>query len=172
MTPSEMSRPVRIKALLEEPYRIEADAGERAALADRFGLRAIAWLVAELSLTPEGDRVEASGTLRARWTQPCAISGEDLAMDADEGLFVRFVPDLALGVTQDEELELEAHQLDEIEYSGDSFDLGEAVAQSFGLLIDPYATGPDADRVRRETGVALEGEEDGPLAELLAGLKL
>ena len=173
MTPSEMPRPVKVKALTEEPYRIEATAPERAALAERFAVVGLGSLTAELVLTPKGNAVEAAGTLNARWTQSCAVSGEDLAMTADEDLFIRFVPDLAPNAasTPQEEIELDADQLDEIEYDGDSFDLGEAVAQSFGLTIDPYAAGPDADRVRQEKGVAVEGEQDGPLAELLAGLK-
>jgi hypothetical protein len=69
------------------------------------------------------------------------------------------------------ELELEADDCDEIEYSGDMFDLGEAVAQTLGLAIDPYAEGPGADAARKAAGIVAEGEQEGPLAALLAGLK-
>jgi hypothetical protein len=74
-------------------------------------------------------------------------------------------------VTEDEEIELEADDCDEIEFAGEMFDLGEAVAQSLGLAIDPYAEGPDADAARTAAGIVQEGEVRGPLADLLAGLK-
>ncbi len=65
----------------------------------------------------------------------------------------------------DEEIELEESELDEIPYEGDRFDLGEAVAQSLALAIDPFACGPDADRVRQEVGLA-EPEKENPFAKL------
>ena len=63
--------------------------------------------------------------------------------------------------------------LDEIEYEGDSFDLGEAIAQTLGLAIDPYREGPDADSARRESGIQSDEsiQPSGPLAEALAALK-
>jgi hypothetical protein len=51
------------------------------------------------------------------------------------------------------------------------FDLGEAVAQTLGLAIDPYAEGPNADAARKAAGIVAEGEQDGPMAALLAALK-
>ncbi len=63
----------------------------------------------------------------------------------------------------------------ELEYEGDSFDLGEALAQTLGLAIDPYREGPDAEAVRNEAGIESDEEFDaapkGPLAEALAGLR-
>ena len=70
-----------------------------------------------------------------------------------------------------DEIELEADDCDEIEYTGDMFDLGEAVAQTLGLAIDPYAEGPNAEAVRAAAGIVTDGEQDGPLAAMLAGLK-
>jgi len=62
-------------------------------------------------------------------------------------------------------VELDAEDLDEIEYEGSSFDLGEAVAQSLALAIDPFATGPGAEEARRRAGLMGEGEA-GPFAAL------
>ncbi|HEX2793115.1 MAG TPA: DUF177 domain-containing protein, partial [Croceicoccus sp.] len=73
------------------------------------------------------------------------------------------------GEAVDEEIELEADELDEIPFTGERFDLGEAVAQSLALAIDPFMAGPDADRVRREVGLA-EPEKENPFAAL-KGLK-
>lgn len=169
MTP-ELSRPIRIKALSDEPYQVTASDAERAALAERFDLPEITALAASVTLTQNGVDVLAQGTLKAAWVQSCAVSGDYFAISHSEPVTFRFVPAKG-GYAPDEEIELDEDECDEIEYEGDGFDLGEAVAQSFGLAIDPYATGPEADRVRKEKGIQVEGEQDGPLAELLAGLK-
>jgi len=96
--------------------------------------------------------------------QTCAVTGDDLPVAIEEPLALRFVPEAPV---TDEEIELEEEELDEIPYTGSSFDLGEAVAQSLALAIDPFATGPDADRVRKEKGLLDEGAS-GPFAALAA----
>jgi uncharacterized metal-binding protein YceD (DUF177 family) len=96
--------------------------------------------------------------------QSCAVSGEDLAVRIDEPLALRFVP---AAQPEGEEIELDADELDEIPFEGHVFDLGEAVAQSLALAIDPYATGPEADQVRKEAGL-LDEAASGPFAALAA----
>ncbi len=167
----ELSRTVKVKALTEDAYIIEADDAERAALAKRFDLSELEALRAEIQLTPENDAVIARGTFSASWRQACAVAGDDFAVTAKDDILIRFVPVRSEPLTPDEEIELAEEDCDEIAFEGDSFDLGEAVAQTLGLSIDPYATGPNADTVRKEKGIIIEGEQDGPLAELLAGLK-
>ena len=88
-------------------------------------------------------------------------------MVAEEELTLRFVPQGSHA--PDEELELSEDDCDEIEYAGSVIDLGEAVAQSLALAIDPFATGPDAERVRKEVGLD-EPERENPFAAL-KGLK-
>lgn len=168
----EFSRPFDIRRLARQPVALEANADERAALAQRFGLIAVHRLTATLELEARGDEVCATGTLRAEWVQSCAVSGEDLPMATKEDISLRFVPMARLEASEeDEEIELEEDQLDEIGYEGTSFDLGEAVAQSLALAIDPYATGPHADEIRRRHALEAEGETDGPLAAALRSLK-
>lgn len=167
----EMSRMVKAKALPAEPVRVFADKQERADLAQRFALVSVIELTASLSLSAQGSAIVATGPMRARWVQPCAVSGEDIAVNHSETLSLRFVPASNQPPTPDSEVELDAEECDEIDYDGDMFDLGEAVAQSLGLAIDPFATGPEADRVRREKGIQVEGEQAGPMAEMLAALK-
>lgn len=172
----ELSRLIRINSgLPAEPVVIEASAGEREALAKRFGLPGIDSLHAEVVLEPRGKAIRATGTLRSAIRQSCAISGEDFPANIAEELDLRFVEegtlDSAIDENADIEIELDADDCDEIEYSGDSFDLGEAVAQTLGLAIDPYAEGPDADAAREKAGIAREGEQDGPLAAALSALK-
>jgi len=165
---SELSRTVKVKAVTEEEYIVEASAAERIALAKRFEVSEVSELKALITLTPEKSEFVAAGTLDARWSQPCAVSGDDIETSSSEPIHLRFVlPDEE---AIDEEMEISAEDCDEIPFEGDSFDLGEAVAQSFGLLIDPYATGPNADRIRKEKGIETEGEQSGAMAEMLAAL--
>jgi uncharacterized metal-binding protein YceD (DUF177 family) len=168
MTP-EFSRLIDLRQIGNAPVKLVADEAERAALAARFGLVSIARLEASVELAPEGPVVAASGRLSAEWVQPCAVSGEDLAQAADEPIALRFVP-ARTDHMPDEEIELTESELDEIEYTGTAFDIGEAVAQSFALAIDLFATGPEAEAARQAAGIVSEGEAS-PFAAL-AGLKL
>lgn len=174
LPPSELERLVKVKGLPAEPIVIEADAGERGALATRFGLASIDDLRARIDVEQRGSAIRATGSLKAVIRQLCAISGEDFPVNIDEGLDLRFVEEGTLDPALDEdgeiEVELDAEDCDEIEYSGDAFDLGEAVAQTLGLAIDPYAEGPGADEARKKAGIAKEGEAEGPLADMLRGL--
>lgn len=162
---------IKARPLPAGPVVIEASPEERAALAARFGLGAVESLRAEVALEPKPRAIRATGRLHAAILQPCAISGEDFPVTIDEPVELRFVEENQRPATPDEEIELEADDCDEIEFSGDMFDLGEAVAQTLGLAIDPYAEGPNADAARAAAGIVQEDEKLGPLADLLAGLK-
>lgn len=164
MSAPEFSRPVDIRGIGDEPVRIEAGQAEREALARRFDLVSIERLEATVTFDVDGAKVDAAGTLEADVVQSCAVSGDDLSVAIREPLVLRFVPETPI---LEEEIELEEADLDEIPYSGTTFDLGEAVAQSLALAIDPFATGPDADRVRREKGLSDEAAS-GPFAALAA----
>lgn len=161
MTAPEFSRPVDVRQADRRQMRLEASEAERAALAARFALVRIDRLEAEVLLTREGREVAAEGRLMADIVQPCAVSGEDLAVAIDEPLAFRFVP-ARRDYKPDEEIELDAEDCDEIEYDGSHFDLGEAVAQSLALAIDPFLTGPDADAARER----LRDAGDNPFAVL------
>lgn len=173
MSASELPRPIRARPLPGEVIVIEASEAERSALAERFGLGAVHSLRAEISLEAKPRAIRASGRLMAQIMQPCAVSGEDFAVRINEPVDLRFVEAGAQPPGEDAEIEieLEADDCDEIEYSGEMFDLGEAIAQSLGLAIDPYAEGPHADAVRKAAGIVTEGEQLGPLAAALSALK-
>lgn len=170
MSAAEFSREVRARPQPPERLTIEADPAECAALAQRFGVVAISDLRADLTFAAAGEAVEARGMLTADLTQLCAVSDEALSLHLEEPLALRFVRETR-AVDPEEEAELPGDEPDEVEFSGDSFDLGEAVAQTLGLAIDPYAEGPKAEAARREAGILAEGEREGPLADLLRGLR-
>ena len=167
MIAPEFSRLVDERQITSKPFQLEASAEERGALAKRFGLVAIERLEATVAIERQGEALAARGKLSAAIVQSCAVSGEDLPVTIDEPLALRFVP--AAPEPAEEEIELAESDFDEIPFEGHVFDLGEAVAQSLALAIDPYATGPEAERVRKEKGLSDEGAS-GPFA-VLKGLK-
>ena len=171
MSGPEFSRPVRIDTLGEgnRSIAIEADEGERAALAARFGLLSLASLTAEAELRREGDVIIAEGRLRATAEQACVASGAPVPASVDEPFSLRFVPEG--DIEEGTEIELDAEDWDTIDYSGGAIDLGEAAAETLALSLDPFPRAADADAVLREAGVLSEDEVvTGPFAAL-QGLK-
>lgn len=161
----ELSRLLDVRQVEGKDARIEANPAERAALATRFDLVRVDSLVADLALSRADRVVEARGTLRAAFVQSCAVSAEDIDVTVEEPVFFRFVPEADLQTGPDEEIEIDAEDLDEIPYEGSHIDLGEAAAQSLGLAIDPYLTGPQADAARKAAGIGTI-EDQSPFAAL------
>lgn len=162
----EFSRIIDVRYIEPKPQTYTATPEECAALARRFGLVAIHSLSATLTLTREASAVLAKGRLVSAIVQSCAVSAEDLPVRIDEPLALRFVPAAAIEATPDEEVELTEDILDDIPYTDERFDLGEELAQSLALAIDPFAVGPEAEQVR---AAGLLGDEpSGPFAALAA----
>ena len=170
MTAPEFSRPVQVDTLGEEERRlaIEADEAERTALARRFGLIAIARLVADLALSRKGSDVALRGTLRASATQSCAATGAPVAAAVEAPFEILFRPQTEPPGREDE-VELSPGELDVVGYDGVTIDAGEAVAETLALNLDPYPRAPGAAAVLKAAGVKSE-EEAGPFAAL-AGLR-
>lgn len=171
MTPQfsrpEFSRPERLDAIgsQDRTVAIEADAGERDALARRFGLVAIERLAAQFAVRREGGAVLAAGRVEASVTQACSVTGDPVPARVDEAVALRFVEDDAAG----EEVELSADALDTMPIEGGGIDLGEAAAETMALALDPFPRSPAAAAALRDAGVLAE-EEAGAFAAL-AGLK-
>lgn len=164
MSTPEFSRLIDLREIGNAPVEITATAEECTALARRFDLVRIDALRAAVILVPEGAKVNVTGQMEASFVQSCAISGEDLPVTVDEPLNLRFVRPAGTH-RPDEEVELNADDCDEIEFTGTRMDIGEAVAQSLALAIDPYLEGPNADKVRASGKLASE-EAGGPFAAL------
>lgn len=169
MSEPEFPRPFDVRQIEGLNAHLTATPEECAALAVRFELVRIDRLDAEVTCTRDGKAVDAAGTLSADVVQTCAVSGEELPVSIREPLQFRFVP--AASHAPGEEVDLAAEELDEIEYTGSTIDLGEAVAQSLALAIDPFAVGPDAEEARRRAGLLGVGEAGpfGALKGLLGG---
>lgn len=167
MTP-EFSRLVRIDTLGEgdRAIDVEADASERAALATRFGLLSIGALSAEATLRREGEVIHADGRIRALVDQACVATAAAVPATIDEAFSLRFVPE---GQGEGAEIELDAEDVDIIDYAGGAIDIGEAVAETLLLSLDPFPRSPDADATLKAAGVLSEDEVvTGPFAALKA----
>jgi hypothetical protein len=121
-------------------HRIEATGPERAALAERLGIPALATLVCDFRLRREGQGViAADATLQAHLTRLCVLSLDEFAADLALEFRIRFVP----AALESEEIDVEAE--DEVPYAGDRIDLGEAAVQELALALDPYPRKPGAE---------------------------
>ncbi|MFL6861771.1 MAG: YceD family protein [Allosphingosinicella sp.] len=167
---AEFGRFVRIDTLGPGPraLSIEADEGERAALAKRFELVEIGRLAAEASLTRTGETIVATGRLEAEVVQSCVASGEPVPARIAEDFRIEFRPPPPPG-SADEEVELGESELDVVFYGGAAIDLGEAVAETMSLALDPYPRSPAAEAALKAAGVKSEAQaraESSPFAVL------
>ena len=170
MSPAEFSRPIRIDTIGEVPrtLSVEANEEERRALAGRFGLVAIDRLAAELSLRRNGAEVIASGRFVAKVTQSCVASGAPVEAMIEDRFEILFQPERDEDAA-DQEVELGENEMDVVFHDGAAIDVGEAVAETLALALDPYPRAPDAEAALKAAGVKSE-EEAGPFGAL-AGLR-
>lgn len=169
--PVEFSRPIRIDTIgpSTRAIAIEAEPAERKALAKRFALPAIDHLSAELSLTRSGEHIQAHGRLRAEVTQSCVATREPVKASLDEPFAIIFTPQQDGQRGGEEEIELSESDCDVVFYEGASIDVGEAVAETLSLSLDPWPRAPGAEEALRAAGVKSEADA-GPFAAL-AGLR-
>jgi len=170
----EFSRPVRIDTLGQAPRHVEIEAGEaeRAALAERFGLVSIDSLSASADVSRNGESVTARGSLKGAVVQSCVASGEPVPETVAEDFEIHFRRPPEAGSAEDE-IELGEAELDVVFYEGGAVDLGEAVAESLSLALNPYPRSPAAEAALKEAGVKSEEEaraDSSPFA-VLKGLK-
>lgn len=161
MTP-EFSRIVRAHDIggLARHESMTARPVERAALAERFDLLALDALAAELDVVRDAGGIRVTGRFTASGTQPCAVSAEPVPFALDEGIDLHFSDH----ATDAGELELSVPDLDVLPLDGDQLDLGEAVAQSFGLALDPYPRAPEEVRAAVARFVTTEEAEAARVA--------
>lgn len=161
MTGVELSRPVRNDTIGTSPRLVEvrADEAERKALARRFGLEAVDRLEAEVSVVRTQADIVASGRMLAEVTQTCVVTGEPVPARLEESFAVHFRPEPEAGAAQ-EEIELDEEEMDVIFHDGAMVDVGEAVAQTLALNLDPYPRTPAAAEVLKSAGVRDEAEAE------------
>jgi uncharacterized metal-binding protein YceD (DUF177 family) len=155
----EFSRIIRIEPEMGSgddaiTFSVEASEDERAALARRFGLLALDALsaVGRIDVTSRGRRARMTATLKADATQVCVVSLEPVRAMIEEQLSVtydRYADRTRIEPAQDFDIDTEDPP-DPL--PDDGIDVGEAVAEHFGLALDPYPRAP---------GVAIDAPEVG-----------
>lgn len=166
----EFSRLVRLDEIgrMQWPAHVAADEQERENLARRFGFSRLARLEADYSLSRDGDCLVATGEIDAELSQPCVATGEPVPETVCESFTIRFVPEDRLETHHaDEEVELDAEECDVLPYTGNRIDIGEAIAETLALAVNPYPRSENADAWLREAGVLTE-DQAGPFAALAA----
>lgn len=158
MTP-ELSWVVRVAEVGTVPRReaVVAIPAECAALARRFALLDLTALAAELTVVADAGGIRVTGTLTAAGEQACAVSAEPVAFALAEPVDLRFS---TAAVAEGDEVELAGADLDVLPLDGDALDLGEAVAQSLGLALDPYPRAPDTVRAAAARFILSEAEAE------------
>ena len=141
-----------------------ADEAERKAVAERLRLASLDRLEAHAVLERDGQQVRARGRVRAALEQSCIATGDPVAEHVDEPFDISFLPAPVEG-TPDEEIELGAEDCDVVFYDGQAIDLGEAIADTLALAMQPYPRSPDAEDALKDAGVLSE-EQAGPFAAL------
>ncbi len=151
---------------LRDGQRIEvaADEVERRRIADRLGLESLDRFEAQVTVSLKDQEVRVRGRLKAALTQCCVATGEPVSSHADEPFDIRFVPPSETAAP-DQEVELGADDCDLLFHDGDAIALGEAIADTLALAIDPYPRSAGAEAVLKEAGVLSEAQA-GPFAAL------
>jgi uncharacterized metal-binding protein YceD (DUF177 family) len=168
----EFSRVVRMNELGDgrRERTIEANEAERVALARRFGLRDLSHLDASLQLIPEAAGCLVQGSLKAKLVQACVATDEDVPATVEVPVAIRYLRGFDEEAESHEEFELSEDDCDTLPLEDERIDIGESVAQTLALNLNPYPRVADADERLRALGVLTE-EEAGPFAALKA-LKL
>jgi len=168
----EFSRILRLHELGDgrRERTISATDEECTALARRFGLRALVRLEARAHVIPEAGGCRVEGALAADLVQACVATAEDVPGRVEAPITVRFVRGLDAEGSDDEEIELSDQDCDILPLEDERIDLGETVAQTLALNLDPYPRVAGADEKLREMGVL--SEEDASPFAALKGLKL
>ena len=131
---------------------LQARPTERAALAKRFGLLDLSRLQAELEIeqTHNGKMLAVTGSFSADVVQQCVVTLEPLPNRVEASIDALFAPASLLerGAGPPN---TEAGEEDDPEpYVNGQIDLGELVAQHFGLALDPYPRKPGIAPLRLE----------------------
>ena len=171
MQNAEFSRRLPVHRGVEPVQRFayEASAGERAALAERFGILAIDSFAAEGTLTTldGGRRALLRGRIRAHVVQSCVVTLEPVAAEIDESFSLDFADDAAAAALE-KELELDPEAADPPDpLEGEAVDVGEAAAEHLALALDPYPRAPGARLPGETAGESQEdaGESEGSAAK-------
>jgi uncharacterized metal-binding protein YceD (DUF177 family) len=155
----------------ETVREIAANAAERAALAERFGLLSLDRLTASLGLVRRrSGLIQLRGRFEADLVQACVVSLEPVSAHLTAEFTVPFGAAPEDGAGDGGEVVVSVDGEDPPEEIVDGrIDLGEAVAQQLAVAIDPYPRSPAAQAAESADGTGGEaGRKPNPFAALSA----
>lgn len=173
MPRQELTHIVHLRDLAEGPVDLEIEADEvaRAALARRFGLDDIEELGARVVVQREGRGMRVSGHFHGKPVQRCVTTDRPVASSVAEDFTVVFLPEIAQAVNAGGEQAVDVDTEEDFEpLISDCVDIGEVVAQSFSLALDPYPRSPEAGAMGEgddyDENPSRNEEPDSPFAVL------
>ncbi len=143
---SEFSRPIELSHLDDGEERIEsvsATPEECAALASRFNLEAVERIEAKVRLTRRGTQILAQAEVVSDAVQTCVVSLEPVPAHLTFSIAQFYDPDVRESGEFDDLLDVEDDDPPE-PLIDDTVDVGELIAERFGLELDPYPRKPGA----------------------------
>ena len=159
----ELSRPLIVDKIsaggVEE--HLVANAAERKAVAERFGLLDILKLEAHLDIDPvrAGKMFAVRGELFAEVVQQCVVSLDPVAAKIRQKIDVLFAPPSLLEVGEGSNQHTDADEQDPPEpIENGVIDLGEVVAQQLFMGLEPYPRKSGVTFGALEFGVGIEAE--------------
>ncbi len=145
---------------------IVASEQERAALAKRFGLKALDMLQGRVTARRpgHGPLIRIEGHFVADVVQTCVVTLEPVRNRVEESFVQLFTLE---PWDEEREVVISPHDEDAPEpLTGESIDLGEVVAEQLALALDPYPRAPGVAFEGASFGGAEESEESHPFAVL------
>jgi len=173
MPRQELARIVHMRDLDDGPLELDIDADEDAlaALARRFGLEAIEELAAKLTASREGRGIRVEGRFRGKPVQRCVVTRRPVVSTLEEEFAVVFLPEVAEADRAGGTSAVDVDTNEDFEpLTSEAVDVGEVVAQSFSLALEPYPRSSDAGEVGqgsyRDERASQEDERKSPFAVL------
>lgn len=163
----ELHRPIDVSEMRsgdERSLEIRATDAERRALAQRFGLLDLACLEASVRLERSAEGVRVSLDIQADATQSCVVSLEPVDAHVVDHVDLVFAEHAEAPEVREVFTDLVEQDPPELLIDG-TIDVGEAVAEYFGLALDPYPRRPGA------SFTGLEGDGDQPGGGAFAALR-
>jgi len=147
-------------------HHIEANADERARLAERFGLIALPGFAADVELRRlAGGRVRLEATLRAEVVQPCVVTLEPVPGAVEAAFTLVYAPEAPEAI---EDVLVSGDEEVVEPLVGESIDIGEAAAQELSLALDPFprAAGAALPEAGPDAAAAAADIRESPFAAL------
>lgn len=152
-------------------YSLEATAEERTVLSERFGLQSFDHLEAQVTVArrPSDQAIEITGQVIANLAQTCVATLSAVPEEIDASFHLLLVDEAQAQAWDREEYYLDdtAPEYDALE--GESVDLGEIIAQTVSIHMNPFPRSSGELDQPLPAGVTVEGpelEKPNPFAAL------